>query len=238
MLIDALDRVAPEVGPELSKWTLESLRARGIDVRLKTTMPSAEAGHQALRRRRVRHRAARLDGRRQAEPAPRRHGPAAWSEGPPRGEREAPGRAEDTHEVVPGVWGLGDVAQVPDLTAEKQPAYYPPNAQNAVRQAVVAADNVVATITASRSRSTATRRSAPSPSYGVGKGAGNIKGVKMTNLLAWLAHRSYHVYAMPTLNRKVRIVIGWITGAVSGRDATSLIKETDPRRNFVEASKS
>ncbi|VXC23225.1 hypothetical protein CURTO8I2_80001 [Curtobacterium sp. 8I-2] len=25
---------------------------------------------------------------------------------------------------------------------------------------------------------------------------------------------------------------------MSGRDATSLIKETDPRRNFVEASKS
>jgi len=46
------------------------------------------------------------------------------------------------------------------------------------------------------------------------------------------------VYAMPTLNRKARIVIGWVTGAVSGRDATSLIKETDPRRSFVDASKS
>jgi NADH dehydrogenase len=31
--------------------------------------------------------------------------------------------------------------------------------------------------------------------------------------------------------------MGWVTGAVSGRDATSLIKETDPRRNFVEVSK-
>ena len=74
-------------------------------------------------------------------------------------------------------------------------------------------------------------------SYGVAKGAANIKGIKMTNLFAWLAHRSYHVYAMPTLNRKARIVIGWVTGAVSGRDATSLIKETDPRQNFVEVAK-
>lgn len=146
--------------------------------------------------------------------------------------------AEDTHEVVPGVWGLGDVAQVPDLTADKQPAFYPPNAQNAVRQAVVAADNVVATITGKPLEEYRHPSIGTVASYGVAKGAANIKGIKMTNLLAWLAHRAYHVYAMPTLNRKARIVIGWVTGAVSGRDATSLIKETDPRRNFVEASKS
>lgn len=239
ILIDALDRVAPEVGPELSKWTLESLRARGIDVRLKTTMPSAEDGIVKL-----------SDG----DEIPT--GLLVWTAGVkpnplldasdlprgPKGHLAANAKlqveAEDTHEVVPGVWGLGDVAQVPDLTADKQPAFYPPNAQNAVRQAVVAADNVVATITGKPLEEYRHPSIGTVASYGVAKGAANIKGIKMTNLLAWLAHRAYHVYAMPTLNRKARIVIGWVTGAVSGRDATSLIKETDPRSNFVEASKS
>jgi NADH:ubiquinone reductase (H+-translocating) len=239
VLIDALDRVAPEVGPELSKWTLESLRARGIDVRLKTTMPSCEGGVVKL-----------SDGDEFAA------GLIVWTAGVkpnpvldatdlPRGPKGHLAcnamlqvENEETHEIVPGVWGLGDVAQVPDLTAEKQPAYYPPNAQNAVRQAVVVADNVVASIKGTPLEEYRHPSIGTVASYGVAKGAANIKGIKMTNLLAWLAHRAYHVYAMPTLNRKARIVIGWVTGAVSGRDSTSMIKEADPRRAFVEAAKS
>ncbi|WIE53212.1 FAD-dependent oxidoreductase [Curtobacterium sp. MCBD17_003] len=239
VLIDALDRVAPEVGPDLSKWTLESLRARGIDVRLKTTMPSCEGGVVKL-----------SDGDKFAA------GLIVWTAGVkpnpvldntdlPRGPKghlacNAKLQVEDeqTHEVVEGAWGLGDAAQVPDLTAEKQPAYYPPNAQNAVRQAVVVADNIVATITGQPIREYRHVSIGSVASYGIAKGAANIKGIKMTNLPAWAAHRAYHVYAMPTLNRKARIVIGWLTGAVSGRDSTSLIKETDPRREFVDAANS
>jgi NADH dehydrogenase len=239
VLIDALDRVAPEVGPELSKWTLESLRARGIDVRLKTTMPSCEGGVVKL-----------SDGDEFAA------GLIVWTAGVkpnplldatdlprgPKGHLAANAKLqvenEDTHEVTSGVWGLGDVAQVPDLTAEKQPAYYPPNAQNAVRQAVTVADNIVATITGKPLEEYRHASIGTVASYGIGKGAANIKGVKMTNLLAWMAHRSYHVYAMPTLNRKVRIVLGWVTGIVAGRDSTSMIKEADPRRSFEEAAKS
>ncbi|PZF65124.1 pyridine nucleotide-disulfide oxidoreductase [Curtobacterium sp. MCBD17_013] len=239
VLIDALDRVAPEVGPDLSKWTLESLRTRGIDVRLKTTMPSCEGGVVKL-----------SDGDEFAA------GLIVWTAGVkpnpvldntdlPRGPKghlacNAKLQVEDeqTHEVVEGAWGLGDAAQVPDLTAEKQPAYYPPNAQNAVRQAVVVADNIVATITGQPIREYRHVSIGSVASYGIAKGAANIKGIKMTNLPAWAAHRAYHVYAMPTLNRKARIVIGWLTGAVSGRDSTSLIKETDPRREFVDAANS
>lgn len=239
VLIDALDRVAPEVGPELSKWTLESLRARGIDVRLKTTMPSCEGGVVKL-----------SDG--DEFPA----GLIVWTAGVkpnplldatdlPRGPKghlacnaKLQVENEDTHEVVDGVWGLGDVAQVPDLTAEKQPAYYPPNAQNAVRQAVVAAENVVATITGAPIVEYRHESIGTVASYGVGKGAANIKGVKMTNLPAWLTHRLYHVYAMPSVNRKIRIAVGWVTGAVAGRGTTSMIKESDPRRAFVDAAKS
>ena len=41
---------------------------------------------------------------------------------------------------------LGDAAAVPDLTADDENAICPPTAQHATRQAVVAADNVVASL--------------------------------------------------------------------------------------------
>ena len=62
ILIEALDRVAPEVGPELSVWTLGELRKRGIDVRLKTTMKSCEDGGREVQRRRPRCRSACSSG--------------------------------------------------------------------------------------------------------------------------------------------------------------------------------
>jgi len=122
VLVEALDRVAPEVGPELSKWTLGQLRGRGIDIRLKTTMPSCVDGDVVL-----------SDG--ETIPA----GTIVWTAGVkpnpvfadmglplgPKGHVNVSAtlqvQAEDGTKLD-GVWALGDGAQVPDLLAEKQPA--------------------------------------------------------------------------------------------------------------------
>jgi NADH dehydrogenase len=53
---------------------------------------------------------------------------------------------------------------------------------------------------------------------------------------AWLAHRGYHLYAMPTLNRKWRILTGWITNFVGGRDQTPLVGLKDPRAGFLKVT--
>ena len=70
----------------------------------------------------------------------------------------------------------------------------------------------------------------------IGKGAGVIKGVKLRGVPAWLAHRAYHGAAMPTFDRKWRIISGWLVDAVSRRDLSPMTALQDPRRAFREAA--
>jgi NADH dehydrogenase len=238
VLVEALDRVAPEVGPELSKWTLGHLRSRGIDIRLKTTMPSCVDGDVVL-----------SDG--ETIPA----GTIVWTAGVkpnpvladlglplgPRGHVNVSATLQvqtDEGAVLDGVWSLGDGAQVPNLLSEQQPAYYPPNAQNAVRQAVTVADNIIAQLSGQPIAEYRHESVGTVASFGIGKGAANIKNVQMKNVPAWLAHRGYHLYAMPTLNRKWRILTGWITNFVGGRDQTPLVGMADPRAGFLKVTPS
>ena len=46
-------------------------------------------------------------------------------------------------------------------------------------------------------------------------------------------HRGYHVLAVPSWERKVRVLAIWLTAAVFGLDIVSLASVQDPRRAFV-----
>src|SRR5690606_10762821 len=48
VLVDAADRILPEVGPRLGEWALAHLRRRGVEVHLNTTLTSCENGHVEL----------------------------------------------------------------------------------------------------------------------------------------------------------------------------------------------
>ena len=76
-------------------------------------------------------------------------------------------------------------------------------------------------------------------------GFGEWKGVANINLLgriglkgplAWLAHRGYHGMAMPTFERKFRVVFNWILSFFAGRDTTQLLDLDNPRGAFVAAA--
>ena len=49
-------------------------------------------------------------------------------------------------------------------------------------------------------------------------------------------HRGYHGLAIPTWERTVRVVAGWITTLVLGRDTVGLRNLEDPRAGFVDAA--
>jgi NADH dehydrogenase len=141
---------------------------------------------------------------------------------------------------VTGVWSAGDIAQVPDVT-KPQPAYYPPNAQNAVRQATLLAESVAKAVRGKRRPRRYVHYSLGTvASYGIARGAANIRGVQLTELWAWLAHRGYHLLAMPTLDRKVRILAGWAADIVGKTDLTpqpSAQDARDPQEEFAEAAR-
>src|SRR5690606_19953969 len=136
VLVEATDRVLPEVGPEMGRWTLEQLRERGIDVRLRTRLESCVGGRVVLSDGDV-FEADTLVWTAGVKPSP-----IAAATDLPLDER---GRIATTARLtvrgVPDAFAAGDIAGVPDLTAPGE--FCAPNAQHAVRQAKVLADNIV-----------------------------------------------------------------------------------------------
>ena len=150
---------------------------------------------------------------------------------------------------MPGAWAAGDCAAVPDLTSEDPQATCAPTAQHAVRQAAVLADNLVATLTGRAEGDGPSGQGVPQlavyahenlgtvASLGIGKGVARILGQNLRGFTAWTAHRGYHVYAMPTLNRKVRIMMDWFAAVVFRRDLASFGSIAEPGAAFATAAR-
>jgi NADH dehydrogenase len=52
-------------------------------------------------------------------------------------------------------------------------------------------------------------------------------------LPAWSMHRDYHVLAVPTGERKIRVLADWPPALVFRRDIVPLQSVQDPRRAFI-----
>jgi NADH:quinone reductase (non-electrogenic) len=71
---------------------------------------------------------------------------------------------------------------------------------------------------------------------GIGLGIGVFQSGKMAlkGLPAWFAHRGYHGLAMPTWERKTRVIANWILNVPLGRDIVALEAVETPRAAFEE----
>ncbi|GAA4796221.1 FAD-dependent oxidoreductase [Streptomyces sanyensis] len=231
ILVEASDRILPEVGEALGRYAVRELRARNIDVRLGTRLESCEG------------RVARLsDGSR----FPTRT--LVWT----AGVRPAPllaatdlpldarGRLVCTARLsVSGTehaWAAGDAAAVPDLTASGPDAYCAPNAQHAVRQAAVLAGNLAASLRGEPLREYAHRNAGSVASLGLHKGVAHVYGRKLKGYPAWLMHRAYHLSRVPTLNRKARVLAEWTLSGLFKREIVSLGSLEHPRAEFERAA--
>ncbi|WP_242900923.1 NAD(P)/FAD-dependent oxidoreductase [Actinomadura terrae] len=229
MMIEATDRILPEVGPEMGRWTAEALRRRGIEVRLETLLKSAEGRHIVL-----------SDGEEFDA------GTLVWTAGvkphPVVGDSDLPlddkGRIKATPELtVEGleyVYAAGDNAAVPDLTDTGD--FTAPNAQHAVRQAKRLGDNIAADVCGKPRKPYRHAYVGSVAGLGLHKGVANVYGVKLRGILAWLMHRTYHLSRMPTVNRKFRITADWTLALFFRREIVSLGELERPRQEFELAA--
>ncbi|WP_240554081.1 NAD(P)/FAD-dependent oxidoreductase, partial [Streptomyces niveiscabiei] len=131
LLVEASDRILPEVGPDLGRYTISELRRRNIDLRLNTRLESC------LRRTAVLSDGSRLPTRTIVWTAGVKPHPLLAATDLPLTDR---GRLRCTPELaIEGTaqaWAAGDAAAVPDTTAEPG-THTAPNAQHALRQAKV-----------------------------------------------------------------------------------------------------
>ncbi|MGP3957436.1 NAD(P)/FAD-dependent oxidoreductase [Nonomuraea sp. 3N208] len=228
VLVEATNRVLPEVGPEMGKWTLEQLRERGIDVKLETRLESCEGGRVVL------SDGSEFDAETLVWTAGVKPSPVVKEGDLPLDER---GRIKTTTMLtVAGTrdaFAAGDAAGVPDVTNPGQ--YCAPNAQHAVRQAKVLADNIIRHLRGQQLVEYRHKYVGSVAGLGLHQGVANVYGVKLRGFPAWFMHRTYHLSRVPTLNRKVRVVVDWTLALFFKRETISLGEMEHPREDFRAA---
>jgi NADH dehydrogenase len=218
VLVDAAPKILPEIPPRLGEYAAEQLERRGVDIRVGTTLQEIEP-----------HAAVLSDGDRILTSTVvwttgARANPILASFGLPLDDR---GRVmvDSTFcvEGLPQVWALGDCARVPNEATPGQPD--PPTSQHALRQARRLAKNL---------------RGDPKPyryrmlgqvaTLGRHKGIAEVMGLKFRGFLGWWITRTYHLYQLPLLSRKLRVVTDWTVALLFKRDIAELSMLGHPQR--------
>lgn len=141
-------------------------------------------------------------------------------------------RLEGDSGVVRDAWAAGDVAAVPDLSGGGVGGFCVPNAQHAVRQAKQLAANLVSTLRGEAPRDYYHENLGAVAGLGPWLGSLRMNDLQLDGALPWLAHRGYHGMAMPTLERKIRVLTDWANEFWLGRDFVSIVTLTSPRGFF------
>ncbi|MGW3669317.1 NAD(P)/FAD-dependent oxidoreductase [Streptomyces sp. NPDC005141] len=230
ILVEASDRILPEVGEEMGRYTVTQLRRRNIDVRLETRLNSCADRVAVL------SDGARFPTRTVVWTAGVKPHPILAETDLPLNER---GRLKCTPQLAvdgaPHAWAAGDAAAVPDVTAKpgKETA---PNAQHAVRQAKVLGDNLAHTLRGEPLETYSHKYVGSVASLGLHKGVAHVYGRKLRGYPAWFMHRVYHLSRVPTFNRKARVLAEWTLAGLFKREIVSLGSLEHPRAEFELAA--
>jgi NADH dehydrogenase len=229
MMVEATDRILPEVGPEMGRWTTEALRRRGIEVKLETMLKSAEKRHIVL------SDGDEFDAGTLVWTAGVKPHPVVKDSDLPLDDKSRIRTTDKlTVEGLEGVYAAGDNAAVPDRSGFAE--FTAPNAQHAVRQAKRLGDNIVADLRGKPRKTYEHKYVGSVASLGLHKGVANVYGLKLRGLPAWLMHRTYHLSRMPTVNRKFRITADWTLALFFRREIVSLGELESPRQEFELAA--
>ena len=228
ILVEATGKILPELGEGLAAYAADRLAERGIEIALGTRLESAEGGVIRL-----------SDGRAFASDT------LVWTTGvkPSPLARDSGLPVDDTGRVgtdeylrvrgLEGVWAAGDAAAIPDRTTG---GFMPPTAQHGMRQGRQLARNLAAVLEDRRPEPFVYRNIGAVCSLGRYKGVARIWGIRLRGFPAWFAHRSYHLYAMPTLTRKAKIAADWTVALLFPRDLAQLGSLERPREPFERAA--
>ncbi|MET9506869.1 NAD(P)/FAD-dependent oxidoreductase [Streptomyces flavidovirens] len=231
ILVEATGRILPEVGEEMGKYAIRELRSRNIDVRLETRLDSC-ADRVAVLSDGSRFPTRTVVWTAGVKP----HPVLAASDLPLNGRGRLTATATLTIEGTEHAWTAGDAAAVPDLTADEKGKECAPNAQHAVRQAKVLAENVLASLRGEPLKNYEHKYAGSVASLGLHKGVAHVYGRKLKGYPAWLMHRTYHLSRVPTFNRKARVLAEWTLAGLFKREIVSLGSLEHPRAEFELAA--
>jgi len=125
---------------------------------------------------------------------------------------------------LPNVWALGDGARVPNAATPGE--FDPPTCQHALRQARRLAKNLAR----DEQRPYRYRMLGQVATLGRYKGIADVLGLHIRGFPGWFVTRTYHLYQLPLVTRKLRVVVDWTTSLFFRRDIAELSMLGHPQR--------
>jgi len=210
VLVEAAPQILSEIPRRLGLYAARRLERRGIEIRVSTTLASYDGETAAL------SDGTEIPARTLVWTAGVKARPLLARLGMPLDER---GRVRVDSllrvEGLDGVWALGDGAAVPN---EATPGRFdPPTCQHALRQARRLAKNL-----AGEPRPYSYRMLGQVATLGRFKGIADVMGLHIAGFPGWFIARTYHLYALPLLTRKLRVVADWTIALFFRRDIAEL----------------
>jgi NADH:ubiquinone reductase (H+-translocating) len=210
VLVDAAPKILPEIPARLGDYAARELWKRGVDIRVSTTLEAVEEHAVAL------SDGTRLETETLVWTAGVKANPLLTQFGLPLDER---GRVVvDSLFQVQGLeqlWALGDCARVPNWRTPQHPD--PPTCQHALRQARRLVKNL-----RGKPRPYGYRMLGQVATLGRHKGIADVLGLRLRGFLGWFVCRTYHLYQLPLLTRKLRVVTDWTVALFFRRDIAEL----------------
>ncbi|MDX6472860.1 MAG: hypothetical protein QOK22_1676 [Gaiellaceae bacterium] len=209
VLVDAAPKILPEIPSRLGEYAARELEQRGVEIYVGTTLESVSDKDVVL-----------AGGRRIPT------GTLVWTAGVAANPllRELGLPLDERHRVevdellrVRGhdhVWSLGDCARVPNTRSDRPD---PPTCQHALRQARRLAKNIQGD-----PQPYGYRMLGQVATLGRYKGIADVLGLRLRGFPGWFVTRAYHLYQLPLLSRKLRVVVDWTTSLLYKRDVAEL----------------
>ena len=222
VLVNSGGRILPEVTEELAEFALQKIRKNGVEVLLNTRVID------------VTSYSVRLDNGIDISTQT-----IIWAGGgkPQRllsalsCEHDKSGRIVTNNflEVLgytDSIMALGDCACITDPNTGKP---CPPTAQHAIRQGKVAAINLISRIKDQENSKKAFDYKTKGVMTLIGRrnGVGILLGFKVHGFTAWWFWRSYYLLNLPTVEKKLRVMVDWFIDLFFKRDVTRLKSTTE-----------
>jgi NADH dehydrogenase len=218
ILVNSGKRILPEVTEDLAEFALQKLRKDGVEVILNTRVAGAERDKVNL-----------SDG--VTIPC----NTLVWTGGISPNtliknlecSHDKSGRiiANNHLEILDfeDAYVIGDCASIVD---PRTGTPYPPTAQHALRQARVAANNIISVINrrgaADAKKTFDYKTKGMMALIGRRNGVGILFGHRVHGFIAWWLWRSYYLGNLPTLEKKLRVSVDWFIDLFFKRDVTRL----------------
>jgi NADH dehydrogenase len=207
VLVDAAPKILPEIPARLGDYAAQELAGRGVEIHVNTRLDSIEGGRAVL------SDGAELHAETLVWTTGVKPNPVLRELGLPLDDR---GRVQvdELLRAEARIWALGDCARVPNTAAENPD---PPTQQHALRQARRLAKNLQGD-----PQPYGYRMLGQVATLGRYKGIAEILGLRLRGFPAWFVTRTYHLYQLPLLSRKLRVVVDWTVSLAFKRDIAEL----------------